>query len=88
MSENQSSEEVSTKLDEIKQLVKSGCKLEAIKALREKSGCGLKEAKETVEAIQSKMAELGEIETPKSGCAGMCLLMLTASAALGYSGWV
>ncbi|MGY8770905.1 MAG: hypothetical protein ACKVH8_21040 [Pirellulales bacterium] len=80
--------ETSTEFDEVKQLIKQGRKMEAIKQLRADTGKGLKEAKETAEAIQAKMVELGEMEAPSaSGCAGMVLLMITASAAMYYGCW-
>lgn len=80
--------DTSSEFDEIKQLIKQGRKIDAIKQLRADTGQGLKEAKDTVEAIQAKMVELGEIEAPAaSGCAGMVLLMISCSAAIYYNCW-
>ncbi len=41
--------------DTVKALVKANRKIEAIKELRSEVGCGLKEAKDAVEAYMSKM---------------------------------
>lgn len=57
-------------LEQVMQLLRSGNKIEAIKLVREKSGSGLKEAKDFVESLISKhdqgvpdMQKIG-----KSGC--------------------
>ena len=72
-----------TSLEEIKQLLRQGQKIQAIKKLRESSGIGLKEAKEQVEAIQAKMVADGE-ELPKlSGCAGVLILFAAGLWMLG-----
>lgn len=71
-------------LEEIKQLLRQGQKIAAIKALREDTGMGLKESKEQVEAIQAKMIADGE-ELPKtSGCMGAILLMVSTAGTLGW----
>ncbi|MEW4454275.1 ribosomal protein L7/L12 [Bremerella sp. JC817] len=73
-------------LEAIKQKLREGKKIEAIKLLREESGIGLKEAKDQVEAIQAKMAADGEVLPTSSGCAGALILL---AAGLGMVGaWV
>jgi ribosomal protein L7/L12 len=41
--------------DEIRELVRSGRKIEAIKIYRERTGAGLKEAKDAVDAIEAEL---------------------------------
>ncbi|QDU74471.1 hypothetical protein Pan97_14790 [Bremerella volcania] len=73
-------------LDIIKQQLRQGQKIEAIKTLREESGIGLKEAKEQVDAIQAKMIADGEVLPKASGCAGALILF---AAGLGsFSAWM
>ncbi len=54
----------------LKDLIKQGRKIEAIKLLREKDNLGLKDAKEKVEELQSLMVQAGELDPKlaKSGC--------------------
>lgn len=73
-------------LDQIKQQIRQGQKIQAIKTLREESGIGLKEAKDQVEAIQAKMIADGEVLPKASGCAGAMILI---AAGLGsFSAWM
>ncbi|MFW5431508.1 MAG: ribosomal protein L7/L12 [Methylophilaceae bacterium] len=46
---------------EVIEVIKSGRKIQAIKLLREKTGLGLKEAKETVEAYMDNHADIKEV---------------------------
>jgi ribosomal protein L7/L12 len=57
---------------EILGLMKGGKKIEAIKRYREKTGCGLKEAKDAVEALAARYG----IESKGVGCAGVLLFLL------------
>ena len=69
--------------EQLKTLIKSGQKIQAIKFLREHDGCGLKESKERVEAIERLMVEAGEIDASKTvtkgGCTGLLMLIGLAS---------
>lgn len=73
-------------LDIIKQQLRQGQKIQAIKTLREESGIGLKEAKEQVDAIQAKMIADGESLPKASGCAGG--LILLAAGMGSFSAWM
>ncbi|RCS41183.1 hypothetical protein DTL42_21670 [Bremerella cremea] len=78
------SEEPSS-LEDIKKLLRDGQKIQAIKLLRQESGCGLKEAKDQVDAIQAKMVADGE-ELPKGkGCAGAAVIIVVG---LGLLNWI
>jgi ribosomal protein L7/L12 len=57
---------------EILGLMKGEKKIEAIKLLREKTGLGLKEAKDAVEALGAKYG----IESKGGGCASVILFMI------------
>ncbi|MBA2116859.1 ribosomal protein L7/L12 [Bremerella alba] len=70
-------------LDTIKQQIRQGNKLEAIKTLREESGIGLKEAKDQVDAIQAKMIADGETLPKAGGCAGVLILIAAGLGSLG-----
>lgn len=61
------------------ELVKSGQKIEAIKHHRERTGLGLKESKDAVEALAARYG----VAPHKSGCAGV--LVLGVMIALGYA---
>lgn len=67
--------EDSSSLDEVKRLVQSGRKIEAIKLVREESGLGLKEAKERVDAVETQMIANGEMPPKAKGCVGVILLL-------------
>ncbi len=58
--------------EEILGLMKGGKKIEAVKRYREKTGLGLKEAKDAVEALAAQHG----IETKGVGCAGVLLFLL------------
>ncbi len=59
--------------NEILSLLKQGRKIEAIKLYREKTGVGLKEAKDFIDALAADQ----HIGTPsKSGCLGVVLLLI------------
>jgi ribosomal protein L7/L12 len=64
------------------ELLKQGQKIAAIKRYRERTGCGLREAKEAVEA----MAREHGIVATGSGCAGILLLGIVA--VLGAAEWL
>ena len=70
-------------LDAIKQYLRQGQKIQAIKALREESGIGLKEAKDQVDAIQAKMIADGESLPKASGCAGVFILFAAGLGTVG-----
>jgi len=64
--------------DEVLKLLRSGRKIAAIKAYREQTGVGLKEAKDAVEALA---AQRGIAPRP-SGCAGVVLLAILIGGTL------
>jgi len=68
---------------EILGLMQGQQKIEAIKLYRQRTGVGLKEAKDFVEALA---AEQG-IAPSAGGCAGMVLLMLISGAAVAGAAW-
>jgi large subunit ribosomal protein L7/L12 len=59
-------------------LLEQGQKIEAIRIYREKTGAGLKEAKDAVEALAAKHG----LPAGRSGCAGVVLLCLAGLGAL------
>lgn len=63
---------------EIVPLLQGGNKIEAIKLYRERTGMGLKEAKDAVEAIA---ADRGIVAPSGSGCLGVVLLLMVISVA-------
>ena len=70
--------------NEIVGLLEGGKKIEAIKLYRERTGVGLKEAKDAVEAVATQR---GILAPSKSGCLGVVLLLTTVSvAALALAG--
>ena len=69
---------------EILGLMQGHRKIEAIKLYRQRSGVGLKEAKDFVEALAAKH---GIAVATGGGCAGMVLLMLTTGAAVAGAAW-
>ena len=61
----------------------AGRKIEAIKTYRELVGCGLKEAKEGVEAIERSLAvDHPELLEKKSGCAAILVFGFMAACAV------
>ncbi|PQO34640.1 hypothetical protein DTL21_14125 [Bremerella cremea] len=78
------SEEPSS-LEDIKKLLREGQKIQAIKLLREESGCGLKEAKDQVDAIQAKMIADGEQLPKATGCMGAAVILVVG---LGMLSWI
>jgi ribosomal protein L7/L12 len=58
---------------EIVSLLQQGRKIAAIKVYRERTGAGLKKAKEAVEAIA---ANRGIVAPSRSGCLGLLLLLM------------
>ncbi len=68
----------STMEAEIISLLEGGKKIEAIKVYRERTGVGLKEAKDAVEAVA---AQRGIIAPSGSGCLGVVLLLMAISVA-------
>jgi ribosomal protein L7/L12 len=67
--------------DEIMVLLRQGKKIEAIKVLRERTGMGLAEAKQAVDAIDATI----EGGKRRSGCAGMIVLAAGVGIALGVA---
>lgn len=63
---------------EVLGLMSGGQKIEAIKLYREKTGVGLKEAKDAVEALAAKHG----IASKGSGCVGVVLVLLACIAVL------
>ncbi|MBC8115979.1 MAG: ribosomal protein L7/L12 [Candidatus Saccharimonas sp.] len=59
---------------ELLRLLQAGRKIEAIKRYRERNPCGLKEAKDFVEALAAQRG----IVAPRGGCLGMALALMTA----------
>ena len=68
--------------DGVLKLLRSGQKISAIKAYREQTGVGLKEAKDAVEAMAAKH----EIAPASSGCSGVVLLAILIGG--GLAAWV
>jgi hypothetical protein len=68
---------------DVLELMKAQQKLQAVKLYRQQTGVGLKESKDFVEALAAKHG----IAAGGSGCAGMVLLMIVASAAVGGAAW-
>ena len=60
-------------------LLRAQKKIEAIKLFRSKTACGLKEAKDAVEALAAKHGI-----SPGAGCAGMVILVVFVSAVIGF----
>ncbi len=67
------------KLEAIRDQVRKGRKIEAIKLFREAAGVDLKEAKEAVEAMIEKEPKPVEGIGPK-GCAGVVFLLLVSAS--------
>ena len=67
---------------EVKSLLRSGNKIAAIKAYREKTGVGLKEAKDAIDALDSQQSNVSK----PSGCAGVLLLAILIGGTLAT--WV
>jgi ribosomal protein L7/L12 len=61
--------------NELVALLEQGQKIEAIRVYREKTGAGLKEAKDAVEALAAKHS----LPVGRSGCAGVVLLCLAGA---------
>jgi ribosomal protein L7/L12 len=66
----------------------NGNKIEAIRLLRQRTGTGLKEAKDAVEAVERASGPLhGRLspgEVPRSGAGVWIAVALAAAAAIGY----
>jgi ribosomal protein L7/L12 len=58
-------------LDEVEPLLRRGNKIDAIKVYRTATGTGLKEAKDTVDAIEAAMKARGAIEVDRAQSAGL-----------------
>lgn len=81
--DGQSTDETSTATndsitDEVVSLLERGEKIQAVKLYREKSGVGLKEAKEAVEELARQN---GLADSSGSGCLGMILIAACTIAA-------
>ncbi len=68
--------------DEVLNLMRSGKKISAIKAYRERTGVGLKEAKDAVEALAAKH----DIASCQTGCSGVVLLAMLIGG--GLAAWI
>ena len=64
-------------VEEVSRLMKLSQKIAAVKFYREQTGCGLKEAKDSVERIAS---EHGIADTSANGCLGVTLLAIVTAA--------
>jgi ribosomal protein L7/L12 len=64
-------------------LMQGNKKIQAIKLYRERTGVGLKEAKDFVEALAANHG----VAPSSGGCAGMVLLMLLAGATVAGAAW-
>jgi ribosomal protein L7/L12 len=58
-------------LDEVEPLLRRGNKIDAIKVYRTATGTALKEAKDTVDAIEAAMKARGAIEVDRAQSAGL-----------------
>ncbi|HYO11267.1 MAG TPA: hypothetical protein VER17_20045 [Tepidisphaeraceae bacterium] len=75
---------------EIQDHLFAGRKIQAIKAYREATHCGLAEAKEAMEAYARRLRQEGpdRFAAPeKSGCAAAVLLILGPAALLAWRAW-
>jgi large subunit ribosomal protein L7/L12 len=70
---------------EILELMRGRKKIEAIKLYRQRSGVGLKEAKDFVEALAAKH---GVVAASRGGCAAIVLLMVLAGSAATGAAWI
>jgi hypothetical protein len=61
------------------ELLRAGKKIPAIKIYREQAGCGLKDAKDYVEALG---LQHGVVPAKAAGCAGMLILMFAVLSAV------
>jgi hypothetical protein len=68
---------------EILGLMQGQQKIKAIKLYRDRTGAGLKEAKDFVEALAAKHG----VAPSTGGCAGIVLLMLITGAAVAGATW-
>src|SRR5438067_947081 len=76
--------------DEVERLLAAGEKIAAIKSVRQKKGVGLKEAKDYVDAIESRLnpQKLSAAPTtPRTGCAPLVLFLLAILAAAAMYYW-
>ena len=66
----------------------AGRKIAAVKVYREATGVGLKEAKESVEALEASLREKHPDKFPaaKAGCGAMIAIGLFATALAGVAG--
>jgi ribosomal protein L7/L12 len=61
---------------EVGKFLERGEKIQAIKFYRERTGVGLKEAKDEVEALEARLGLVPEDVQVKSGCSAMILLFI------------
>jgi ribosomal protein L7/L12 len=68
----------------VSELLFAGQKIQAIKAYRERTGVGLKQAKDAVEALEDELRATNALRftQPKGGCLGMVMLAGGALAVL------
>jgi hypothetical protein len=76
-------------IDEIREAIFAGKKIQAIKIYREAAGTGLKEAKEFIDTLAAKLYEESpdRFKSPpgSSGCAGVLLAIATV---IGSAIWL
>lgn len=70
---------------EVAKLLERNEKINAVKVYRERTGVGLKEAKDEVEAIEFRLGLRPDENVQKGGCAGMLLLILLGSCFVGLT---
>ena len=75
-------------IEEIREAIFAGKKIQAIKLYRQAADTGLKEAKEFIEKLSDKLYEESpdQFSSPPgaSGCAGALLTMLIIAGTLGW----
>ena len=71
----------------LQDLLYEGRKIQAIKLMREKTGCGLKDAKERVEAVEAKIRERfpDALPAPRGVGCGTAALLFAILAYVGYN---
>jgi len=73
---------------QIVSLLEAGRKIEAIKVYRERTGAGLKEAKDAVESIAAERQTIAPIAPSGSGCLGVIVLFVAAVLLAVADSWV
>jgi len=71
---------------DILRLLKQGEKISAIKLYREQTGCGLKDAKDAVEALGEKHGIASQRSGGEGGCMGIVLVVLSVALTVASIG--